>query len=133
MITNKCIFMGTVYEIKPLSYTQGNKEMTTLCISVKVGKGADGKPIYEFVPCRAYGGTAKMLCDYFSKGKAIAVESHVHRYKNNEGRVLTEFIVDGVNFVPADYVEQKPAQQTESNTTTTAFSNDYSLTDDLPF
>ena len=111
MLTNKCTFLGTVFEMSSLSMTQSGKKVCKFTVSVKVGKAQDGKGIYEYIPCRAYEGRAEILDKYFQKGKAISVETHCHRYKADNGTTYTEFIVDDLAFVPNDYVEQTAPQQ----------------------
>ena len=138
MLTNRCSFMGTVFEISPVSMTQNGKKCCKLTVSVKVGKTQDGKGMYEYIPCRAYEGKAEVLANYFQKGKAIAVETHCHRYKADNGTTYTEFIVDDLAFVPSDYVDQaaqqaptQPQPQQLSPYAQQTFSN--VKPDDLPF
>lgn len=111
MITNNCKFMGTVFEITPISMTQSGKKVCKLTISIRVGKDQDGKGIYEYIPCRAYEQRAELLTRYFTKGKAIALETHVHRYKADNGTTYTEFIVDDLAFVPSDYTQERPQER----------------------
>lgn len=134
MLTNKCYFMGTVFKIEPIRMTQSNKKTIAATVSVKVGKTQDGKNIYDYVPIRAYEQRAELLEKYFPKGKAIAVETHYHGYKTQEGVWRYEFLVDEVAFVPSDYAEQtaqeQPAQQVSQYAQQT-FAN--VSPDDLPF
>lgn len=125
MLTNKCTFLGTVFEISSLSMTQSGKKVCKLTVSVKVGKTNDGKGIYEYIPCRAYEGKAELLERFFQKGKAIAIETHCHRYKADNGTTYTEFIVDELAFVPSDYVEQTAPEKPQKPNEPYA--------DDLPF
>lgn len=113
MITNNCKFIGTVFEISNLSMTNSGKKCCKATISVRVGKDSQGKGIYEYVPCRAYEARAELLAAYFPKGKAIATETHMHRYKAENGITYTEFIIDEIGFVPSDYPQQEeqPAPQ----------------------
>ena len=132
MLTNKCYFMGTVFKIEPIRMTQSNKKTIAATVSVKVGKTQDGKNIYDYVPIRAYEQRAELLEKYFPKGKAIAVETHYHGYKTQEGAWRYEFLVDEVAFVPSDYAEQtaqeQPTQQVSQYTQPLNVSPD-----DLPF
>lgn len=134
MLTNKCYFMGTVFKIEPIRMTQSNKKTIAATVSVKVGKTQDGKNIYDYVPIRAYEQRAELLEKYFPKGKAIAVETHYHGYKTQEGAWRYEFLVDEVAFVPSDYAEQtaqeQPTQQVSQYAQQT-FAN--VSPDDLPF
>ncbi len=128
MITNNCRFMGTVFEIAPISMTQSGRKCCKLTVSVRIGKDSQDKSMYEYIPCRAYEARADLLARYFTKGKAIALETHVHRYKAENGTTYTEFIVDEIGFVPNDYVER---QQEEQPRQTQRYDKD--LPDDLPF
>ncbi len=134
MLTNKCYFMGTVFKIEPIRMTQSNKKTIAATVSVKVGKTQDGKNIYDYVPIRAYEQRAELLEKYFPKGKAIAVETHYHGYKTQEGAWRYEFLVDEIAFVPSDYAEQtaqeQPTQQVSQYAQQT-FAN--VSPDDLPF
>lgn len=134
MLTNKCYFMGTIFKIEPIRMTQSNKKTIAATVSVKVGKTQDGKNIYDYVPIRAYEQRAELLEKYFPKGKAIAVETHYHGYKTQEGAWRYEFLVDEVAFVPSDYAEQtaqeQPTQQVSQYAQQT-FAN--VSPDDLPF
>lgn len=128
MITNNCKFIGTVFEISNISLTNSGKKCVKATVSVRVGKGQDGKGIYEYIPCRAYEQRAELLSAYFTKGKAIAIETHAHRYKADNGTTYTEFIVDDIAFVPSDYTPQT-AQETPQRQQQPAPPTDY----DLPF
>lgn len=134
MLTNKCYFMGTIFKIEPIRMTQSNKKTIAATVSVKVGKTQDGKNIYDYVPIRAYEQRAELLEKYFPKGKAIAVETHYHGYKTQEGAWRYEFLVDEIAFVPSDYAEQtaqeQPTQQVSQYAQQT-FAN--VSPDDLPF
>lgn len=135
MLTNKCCFMGTIFKIETLKMTSNNKKTCTATVSVKVGKTQDGKTIYDYVPIRAYEQRAELLDKYFPKGKAIAVETHYHGYKAQDGTWHYEFIVDEVAFVPNDYVEQTapnaPTQPQQSQYAEQTLAN--ISPDDLPF
>ena len=116
MIENSCQFIGTIYRQEPLAYTQNNKKVVKLVVSVRVGKDQNGKGLYEYFPCRAYEGTADLLANYFGDGKPIILQAHAHRYKFTDQskieRTVTEFIIDAVTFVPREFVKDpEPAQQ----------------------
>ena len=111
MITNKCTFIGTVYKISAVEMTNNGKKTCRATLSARLGKGNDGKSIYEYIPLRAYEQKAELMVNYFPKGKAIAVESHYHGYKAQDGSWHYEFIVDDLTFVPSDYTEQAAPQQ----------------------
>ena len=110
MIANKCLFTGTIYKISSVEMTGTGKKTCRATLSARVGKGSDGKGIYEYVPLRAYEQRAELMVNYFPKGKAISVETHYHGYKANDGSWHYEFIVDDLAFVPSDFVEQTAPQ-----------------------
>ena len=111
MITNKCTFIGTIFKISSVEMTGNGKKTCRATLSARLGKGNDGKSIYEYIPLRAYEQKAELMVNYFPKGKAIAVESHYHGYKAQDGSWHYEFIVDDLTFVPSDYTEQAAPQQ----------------------
>lgn len=133
MLTNKCYFMGTIFKIEPIRMTQSNKKTIAATVSVKVGKTQDGKNIYDYVPIRAYEQRAELLEKYFPKGKAIAVETHYHGYKTQEGAWRYEFLVDEVAFVPSDYAEQTAQEQPTQQVSQYAQQTLNVSPDDLPF
>lgn len=133
MLTNKCYFMGTVFKIEPIRMTQSNKKTIAATVSVKVGKTQDGKNIYDYVPIRAYEQRAELLEKYFPKGKAIAVETHYHGYKTQEGAWRYEFLVDEIAFVPSDYAEQTAQEQPTQQVSQYAQQTLNVSPDDLPF
>ena len=135
MLTNKCYFMGTIFKIEPIRMTTNNKKTIAATVSVKVGKTDDGKTIYDYIPLRAYEQRAELLDKYFPKGKAIAVETHYHGYKTQDGAWRYEFIVDEIAFVPSDYVEQTPANEPTQPQMSQYAQNTFSNVspDDLPF
>lgn len=133
MLTNKCYFMGTVFKIEPIRMTQSNKKTIAATVSVKVGKTQDGKNIYDYVPIRAYEQRAELLEKYFPKGKAIAVETHYHGYKTQDGAWRYEFLVDEVAFVPSDYAEQTAQEQPTQQVSQYAQQTLSVSPDDLPF
>lgn len=125
MITNKCLFMGTIFKISSVEMTGNGKKTCRATLSARLGKGNDGKGIYEYVPLRAYEQKAELLVNYFPKGKAISVETHYHGYKAQDGSWHYEFIVDDLAFVPSDYIEQTAPQHPTAPAAPTY--------DDLPF
>lgn len=111
MLTNKCMFLGTIFKISSVEMTNSGKKTCRATLSARVGKDSEGKGIYEYVPLRAYEQRAELLVNYFPKGKAISVETHYHGYKGQDGSWHYEFIVDDLTFVPSDYVEETAPQQ----------------------
>ena len=85
------------------------------------------------MPIRAYEQRAELLEKYFPKGKAIAVETHYHGYKTQEGAWRYEFLVDEVAFVPSDYAEQTAQEQPTQQVSQYAQQTLSVSPDDLPF
>lgn len=135
MITNKCTFLGTIYELSDVRMTANGRKAIKLTLSVRTGKDAEGKSIYEYIPCRAYEAKAELIAKWFSKGKAIGLETHCHRYTAEiEGvnRTITEFIVDDMTFLPSDYAErERPVEQPKPAPAPAPTLN--VTADDLPF
>ena len=63
---------------------------------------ANGQPTADFIGIKAFGKTAEMLANYFSKGNRIAVEGRISTgsYEKNGERVYTtDVVVNRVHFV----------------------------------
>ena len=135
MLTNKCEFMGTVYEISCISMTQSGKKCCKITVSTKGPKTQDGKVLYEYVRCVGYERIAELLANYFHKGKAIDVMTHYHAYQGNDGKYYHDFIIAELAFVPSDYVEQAaPQQPTQPQPQIQQqYTQPLPLPDDLPF
>lgn len=114
MLTNKCEFMGTIYEISGISMTQNGKKCCKVTISCRGPKLSDGRALYEYAHCVGYGNTAELLANYFHKGKAISVMTHYHAYQGNDGKYYHDFIIDDLAFVPSDFVEQEAQNQPQA-------------------
>lgn len=134
MIANKCLFTGTIYKISSIEMTGTGKKTCKATLSARVGKGSDGKGIYEYIPLRAYEQRAELMVNYFPKGKAISVETHYHGYKANDGSWHYEFIVDDLSFVPSDFVEETAPQAPTPPVQPQRYEQPLEVSpDDLPF
>ena len=63
---------------------------------------ANGQPTADFINIKAFGKTAEMFANYFSKGNRIAVEGRINTgsYEKNGERVFTtDVVVNRVHFV----------------------------------
>lgn len=77
---NKVLLMGNITRDIEVRYLQNNQAVATLGLAVnRRFKAADGQVREEttFVDCDAWGKTAEMIGQYFSKGRPILVEGRL--------------------------------------------------------
>lgn len=124
---NHVILTGRLTKDPELRYTDSKKAVCSFTLAVDDGRDSDGKKKAQFIPCVAWGKTAELIDQYFTKGKPLTVTGRitVRSYeKNGEKRYVTEVVASGIEF---------PLTVREEATTATAFED---LNDDggeLPF
>lgn len=151
---NSVILVGRMVADPELKTTQTGLEFTSFRIAVDRPYSKDGEKKADFIDVVAWRRTAAFICQYFDKGKPIAVKGtlQTRSYETNDGskRFVTEVLADSVEFVPGNKKDAPTGAQTYSRpsyTATTAAapspegfveSNtdkplDINLDDDLPF
>ena len=101
---NYSIMMGRLTADPELRHTANDIATTSFRIAVQRDfKTADSKEAEsDFFTIVAWRKTAEFICNYFSKGSFIAVESRpqVRKYTDKEGveRTVTEFVAERVHF-----------------------------------
>lgn len=124
---NHVILTGRLTKDPEIRYTDSKKAVCSFTLAVDDGRDSDGKKKAQFIPCVAWGKTAELIDQYFTKGKPLTVTGRitVRSYeKNGEKRYVTEVVASGIEF---------PLTVREEATTATAFED---LNDDggeLPF
>lgn len=120
---NHVILTGRLTKDPEIRYTDSKKAVCSFTIAVDDGRDSDGKKKAQFIPCVAWGKTAELIDQYFTKGKPLTVTGRitVRSYeKNGEKRYVTEVVASGIEF---------PLTVREEATSATAFED---LEDDLP-
>jgi single-strand DNA-binding protein len=123
---NHVILTGRLTKDPEIRYTDSKKAVCSFTLAVEDGRDSDGKKKAQFIPCVAWGKTAELIDQYFTKGKPLTVTGRitVRTYeKNGEKRYITEVVASGIEF---------PLTVREEATTATAF-EDLSEDIDLPF
>ena len=108
--------MGRLCADPELRYTnQSDIPVTSFRIAVERDyAGQSGERETDFFDVTAWRGTAEIICEYFSKGRMIAIDgrletqSWVDRDKNN--RVSVGLVAESVYFADSTREEEKPAR-----------------------
>ncbi len=151
---NSVILVGRMVADPELKTTQTGLEVTSFRIAVDRPYSKDGEKKADFIDVVAWRRTAAFICQYFDKGKPIAVKGtlQTRSYETNDGskRFVTEVLADSVEFVPSSKNNGNTGAQGYSRPSYTATtvaapspegfveSNtdkplDINLDDDLPF
>lgn len=123
---NHVILTGRLTKDPEIRYTDSKKAVCSFTLAVDDGRDSEGKKKAQFIPCVAWGKTAELIDQYFTKGKPLTVTGRitVRTYdKNGEKRYITEVVASGIEF---------PLTVREEATTATAF-EDLNEDIDLPF
>lgn len=112
---NKAILMGRLTADPPLRHSQSGRAVTTFTLAVKrsfVTQGEERQS--DFLNIVAWGKTAEFCCQYFRKGRQVAVVGRIQTRSwednNRQKRYATEIIADEVFF--ADSNPNQGQQQT---------------------
>lgn len=112
---NHVILTGRLTKDPEIRYTDSKKAVCSFTLAVDDGRDSEGKKKAQFIPCVAWGKTAELIDQYFTKGKPLTVTGRitVRTYeKNGEKRYITEVVASGIEF---------PLTVREEATTATAF------------
>ncbi|MFN9993997.1 MAG: single-stranded DNA-binding protein, partial [Phycisphaerales bacterium] len=104
---NKVMLMGNITRDIELKHTQSNQAVATIGIAMnRSWKTPDGEKREDvtFVDCEAWGRTAEVIAQYFSKGKPIIIEGRLKldTWKDKEtgaNKSRLKVVVDGFFFV----------------------------------
>lgn len=100
---NIVILMGRLTKDVDLKQSSTGKAYTQFSLAVDrpVAKGQDKQT--DFINCKAFGKTAELLGNYFSKGNRVGVEGslQVGSYVNKDGKTVytTDVLVNRVHFI----------------------------------
>ena len=100
---NKCLFIGALCKDNELKESNGKVYLNNTLAVPRKGYGNS-----DFFSITAFGKTAELINQYFSKGSRIGLECHANSttYEKDGHKVYaTSFIVDSI-----DFCESKKAQ-----------------------
>ena len=98
---NHVILTGRLTKDPEIRYTDSKKAVCSFTLAVDDGRDSEGKKKAQFIPCVAWGKTAELIDQYFTKGKPLTVTGRitVRTYeKNGEKRYITEVVCNGIEF-----------------------------------
>lgn len=110
---NKVILGGRLTATPELKKTQSGKSVTTFNVAVNRKGNTDGAQEADFITCTAWEKQAEFVTKYFGKGSSICIVGTLRNRsftdKNGQKRVVTEILVQEVNFV--DSKNEAPTSQ----------------------
>jgi len=110
---NKVILMGNITRDIELRYTQTNQAVAQVGMAMnRRWRTPEGEQREEttFVDCEAWGKTAEMISQYFSKGRPILIEGRLkldqwQDKESGQNRSKLKVVIDNFHFV-----DSKPGQ-----------------------
>ena len=121
---NTVCLVGNLCRDNDIRYTQGENSMAilrnTVAVQRKFKNKETGQYESDFIGIQAFGKTAEMINQYFTKGQKIGIigEIRTGSYTNKEGVKVytTDVVVNNVEFVTKKG-DNENANQTSSNDT----------------
>ena len=98
---NHVILTGRLTKDPEIRYTDSKKAVASFTLAVDDGRDSEGKRKSQFIPCVAWGKTAELIDQFFTKGKPLTVVGRisVRTYeKNGEKQYVTEVVASGIEF-----------------------------------
>jgi single-strand DNA-binding protein len=130
---NKVILMGNLARDPEYKSFESGKQCVNFPVAVnRKWTGPEGQEGEEtsFIACQAWGGQAKTISDYFSKGRPIFIEGHLKQdkwEKDGQKKSRIRVMVDNFQFIDSKKTETEaiPAATGGSNSD----EDDYYMTD----
>lgn len=122
MIGNNWTGIGRITDDLVLKKTTSGKDTLTFTLAVdkrnKKQLEQEGKPSANFIRCVAWEYNARLLSNYCTKGKLIALEGNIEtrNYKDTDGKTVyvTEVIVETVKFIDKPNQTSQPSNAFET-------------------
>ena len=116
---NKVILIGNLCVDPELKQTPNGVSVTSFSLAVGRRKVKDQEPQTDFINCVAWRNTAKFICKYFQKGKAILVvgslQTRSWEDQNGQKRYATEVVAEEAQFVEKKSESASPVNASESH------------------
>ena len=121
---NICSFTGRLTATPELKATPNGKNVCSFTLAVERRfKGADGKPVVDYIDFVAWKKQAEFLCKWFDKGVKVAItgELQTRTFPDKEGknRKVVEVLVSTVEFADG----KREANTSAGNTATVENNN----------
>lgn len=139
---NQCNFIGRLTATPEIKTTQNGKSVCNFTLAVERRfKGADGKPIVDFLDFVAWEHNAEFLGRYFDKGVRVGVSAEVYTrtYQDaeNKNRKTVEFLANIIEFADGKaQTSDRPAENNTNKAEDTSAADAFEVVphnEDLPF
>ena len=76
---NTVNLIGRLTKDPVIRYATGSTTLAVVAFSIACdrGKNKDGTKVTDFIPCKAWGKTAELICNYLKKGAKIGCVGHI--------------------------------------------------------
>lgn len=102
---NKIILMGRLTRDPEANYSKSGKAFTKIAVAVERPHTVNGEKKTDFFDCTAFGKTAEVIGNYFTKGQQILLDGSVqfneYTDKNGVKKRSTNVIIERIEFVAA--------------------------------
>lgn len=107
---NNVTLLGRLTRDPELKYTQSGTAVTRITVAVDRGLSkekrqaaqANNQPTADFINCTAWGKTAELISNYFSKGNQIGIVGRIQTgsyEKNGQMVYTTDVVINSVSFI----------------------------------
>ena len=127
-MANLVVLKGRMVKDADLRYTQGAEPKAYCMFAVAVNRLKQGEA--DFINCKAWGKTAELITQYFTKGKEIYLQGRIEVTTSGEGenkRTYTNVVADRVEFCGSKGDSGQSSQQPQQATQQADWGTDYEL------
>lgn len=116
---NHITIMGRLVADPELRTTQNGIPVTSFRIAVERNyAGQDGERETDFFDATAWRGTAEIVCEYFAKGRMIAIDGRLETQawtdRDGNNRVTVGIVAESVYFADSKREDSKPKAKAKS-------------------
>ena len=136
---NRVVLIGRLTRDVDVRYTQGAEPTAIARYTLAINRAhkQDGGQEADFIPCIAFGKTAKLAEQYLEKGRRVAVEGRIQtgNYTNKQGQKVypTEVVVERQEFLEKKAANSQPDANAIENHADQFMDIPYNIDDELPF
>lgn len=130
-MANLVVLKGRMVKDADLRYTQGAEPKAYCMFAVAVNRLKQGET--DFINCKAWGKTAELIAQYFTKGKEIYLQGRIEVTTSGDGenkRTYTNVVADRVEFCGS---KADSGQASQTAPQTAPQQDIWGTEDDLPF